>query len=233
MYREKSDISWASITTPAELVHTRPGRGLPRSGRALKRVVDITGALVFFTFFLPLYVGVALGVAFTSPGPIFYKQRRIGQNGRSFIFYKFRSMVVDSDRALARHLQGNPSAREQWDKFQKIDDDPRITRFGQFIRRASLDELPQFWNVLVGDMSLVGPRPCMQRQMQLYGPYWPDYCALKPGLTGLWQVSGRNRLTFEERVALDVRYARQWSLWQDLRILFKTARVVITGDGCQ
>jgi len=233
MYRDKeADFSLASITTQVALVHTRPaGRELSWSQRAAKRALDIVGALLFFTLGLPLFLGVAAGVALTSRGPIFYKQRRIGRYGRSFVFFKFRSMVVDSDRALARHLETNPVAREQWDKFQKLDRDPRITRFGEFIRRTSLDELPQFWNVLIGDMSLVGPRPCMQRQAQLYGKHWPEYCTLRPGLTGLWQVSGRNRLTFEERVALDVRYAREWSFGQDLRLLAQTVRVVVNGDG--
>lgn len=231
MYREKSDFYVASITTHAELVHTRPGRNIGLAGRAAKRVMDILGALVFFTFFMPVFLGVALGVAFTSSGPIFYSQRRAGRYGRSFNFYKFRSMVVDSDRALAKHFDKHPAARAQWNKFQKLDNDPRITKFGQFIRRTSLDELPQFWNVLMGDMSLVGPRPCMQSQRQLYGKYWPDYCALRPGLTGMWQVSGRNRLTFQERVSMDSRYAREWSVWLDIRILLQTVRVVLTGDG--
>ncbi|TFZ05047.1 sugar transferase [Ramlibacter rhizophilus] len=233
MYRDKSDPLpfAASVITPAEVVHTRPGRELRPRHRAVKRAFDIAGALVFFTLFMPVYLAVATGVAFTSRGPVFYTQRRVGLHGRSFRFYKFRSMRADADRALVRYLDTHPEASEQWHKFQKLDDDPRITRFGAFIRRTSLDELPQFWNVLVGDMSLVGPRPCMQSQRQLYGPYWPDYCALKPGLTGLWQVSGRNRLSFSERVALDTRYAREWSIWMDLRILVKTLRVVATGDG--
>ena len=124
-----------------------------------------------------------------------------------------------------------PSAKSEWDQFQKLSNDPRITRFGRFIRKTSLDELPQFWNVLKGEMSLVGPRPCMPQQERFYGRHWATYCALKPGLTGLWQVSGRSKLTFAERVRLDAHYASEWSLWLDARILLRTVKVVLTKDG--
>ncbi|RYF44532.1 MAG: sugar transferase, partial [Comamonadaceae bacterium] len=140
-------------------------------------------------------------------------------------------MVVNGDEILARHLASDPQARAQWNTFQKLDDDPRITPLGRLIRKFSLDELPQFFNVLKGDMSLVGPRPCMTRQRSLYGPHWKHYCQMRPGITGLWQVSGRNRLSYADRVALDVAYARDWSLWLDVKILARTVWVVIKSDG--
>ena len=155
---------------------------------AAKRGVDIVLALLFIVLFLPLFVAVAIGVLLSSPGPIFYVQPRAGRGGRDFKFVKFRSMRTDSDEVLSAFLDSDQEAKKRWDKFQKIDKDPRITRFGAFIRRSSLDELPQFWNVLKGDMSIIGPRPCMLQQKDLYGPYWAAYCAVKPGITGLWQV---------------------------------------------
>jgi exopolysaccharide production protein ExoY len=218
------------------------GGGLPRaaddvqagqvpSALRVKRCMDIAGALVFFSLLLPLYVAVALAVRLTSRGPIFYSQERIGLHGRSFRFYKFRSMVENSDEVFSSFLDSDHEARSQWEKYQKLDQDPRITPAGKFIRRTSLDELPQFWNVLKGEMSLVGPRPCMPSQKNLYGAHWKAYCAVRPGLTGLWQVSGRNRLTYEQRVKLDAQYVQNWSVALDAKILLKTVKVVLTGHG--
>jgi len=200
-------------------------------GRGAKRLFDIAGALCFFSLGLPLYLGVALCVCLSSPGPVHYWQFRVGQNGRRFRFYKFRSMVQDSEEVLSSLLESDDDARAQWETYQKLDDDPRITKVGRWIRRTSLDELPQFWNVLKGDMSLVGPRPCMEQQSSLYGENWAVYCAVKPGLTGLWQVSGRNRLSYLDRVELDRSYVTNWTFRKDLQILFRTVAVVFTGDG--
>ena len=187
------------------------------------------GALLLLL--LPLFCCIAIGVRMSSSGPILYSQKRIGRGGRVFRFYKFRSMVPDSDRVLERFLDSDQEARSEWDTFQKLTSDPRITPFGHFIRRTSLDELPQLWNVAIGDMSLVGPRPCMPDQKRLYGPYWQAYCAMRPGISGLWQVSGRNRLSYAQRVELDAKYVREWSLFNDFKILLRTVRVVITADG--
>ncbi len=198
---------------------------------ALKRLIDIVGALTFFVLFGPLYVIVAAAVLICMGAPVHYWQTRLGQGGRAFRFYKFRSMVQDSDAILEKHLHEDVAARTQWQTYQKLDHDPRVTAVGRFIRRSSLDELPQFWNVLKGDMSLVGPRPCMVRQRSLYGQHWDHYCTMRPGITGLWQVSGRNRLSYAERVALDARYVSEWSIGLDLRILLKTVRCVILSDG--
>jgi len=199
--------------------------------RVLKRTMDIVGALTFFVLLGPMYLAVALVVLIGMGGPVHYWQNRLGHGGRSFRFYKFRSMVSDSDEILHRYLERNPAERHQWEKYQKLDVDPRVTRVGRVIRKLSLDELPQFFNVLKGDMSLVGPRPCMVRQRSMYGKHWAHYCHMKPGITGLWQVSGRNRLPYAERVALDARYAAQWSLWLDVKILARTVWVVLSGDG--
>ena len=196
-----------------------------------KRTLDIVGALVFFALFGPLYLLVAAAVLISMGRPIHYWQFRLGTQGQRFKFYKFRSMVHNSDAVLEEFLGSNDMARTEWNTFQKLNKDPRITPIGQFIRKLSLDELPQFWNVLKGDMSLVGPRPCMERQRSLYGNHWGHYCAMRPGITGLWQVSGRNRLTYAQRVELDAQYVNNWSLMTDIKILLKTVTTVITGEG--
>lgn len=201
------------------------------SFRIAKRTLDIVVSLVFFGAFGWLYILLWLGVILTSGTPAMYSQPRYGRNGKIFKFYKFRSMVHDAGTVLEQHLKNDPKARQQWDSFQKLENDPRITKFGAFIRKTSLDELPQFWNVLLGDMSLIGPRPCMVSQKELYGASWRHYCYVRPGITGLWQVSGRNQLSFEMRVALDVEYVNKLSLYQDVRIFLKTISVVLTGHG--
>jgi lipopolysaccharide/colanic/teichoic acid biosynthesis glycosyltransferase len=196
-----------------------------------KRVFDVSVASTLLLILLPLLVIVAIGVLLSSRGPIFYSQPRAGKGGKPFRFYKFRSMIVCSEDFLTSFLHTNAEARAQWNSYQKLDFDPRITRFGAFLRRASLDELPQLWNVIKGDMSLVGPRPCLLEQRELYGPHWAYYCAVRPGLTGLWQVSGRNRLTYQQRVMLDAEYVRNRSILLDLTILLRTLKVVLFADG--
>jgi exopolysaccharide production protein ExoY len=226
MYR--SDEEYAEAGSRVQHVEVAASEA---AGASIKRALDVFAALAFFVVFLPLYLAVALGICLTSRGPIFYVQERMGRHGRVFRFYKFRSMVENSDEVFSSFLDSDSEARSQWEKYQKLDRDPRITWFGRFIRRTSLDELPQFWNVLTGDMSLVGPRPCMPNQRGLYGAHWRAYCAVRPGLTGLWQVSGRNRLTYEQRVQLDAKYVKNWSLLLDVHILLRTVGVVLTGHG--
>jgi Undecaprenyl-phosphate galactose phosphotransferase WbaP len=170
-------------------------------------------------------------IKLTSRGPLFFGHKRIGQNGRAFKAWKFRTMVQDADAVLARRLQADPALAEEWRLTHKLKDDPRVTRLGRLLRRASLDELPQVLNVLRGEMSLVGPRPIVGQEVDKYGENYSLYCRVKPGITGLWQVSGRNNTTYPERVAYDQYYVRNWSVWLDLYILKNTVRTVLTGDG--
>jgi len=218
---------WAGSPVPTARSAGRPPRG---AARLVKRGIDILGALLFFAFFGPLYAALALCVWTGGGHPVHYTQTRLGRGGRPFRFYKFRSMVLDADRVLERHLAGDPAARAEWDTYQKLENDPRVLPVGRMLRRFSLDELPQFWNVLRGDMSLVGPRPCMERQRGLYGDAWSHYAAVRPGLTGLWQVSRRNELSFAQRAELDIAYVENWSLRLDFSILLRTVRAVIV-DG--
>ncbi len=214
---------------------TRPVAVTPAGGtpalRAAKRTVDVLMAGAFFLFFGWAYALIWLGVRLTSGGPAIYMQPRYGMNGKVFPFYKFRSMVPDADAVLAQHLRENEGARREWDKFQKLEHDPRITRFGVFLRKYSIDEFPQFWNVLKGDMSMVGPRPCMFAQQDLYGTYWDSYCSVRPGITGLWQISGRNEVSYRRRAAMDAEYVATLSIHGDIVILLKTFSVVAGARG--
>jgi Undecaprenyl-phosphate galactose phosphotransferase WbaP len=189
--------------------------------RLIKRVVDVTLSGTALLILSPLFLAVT-AIIRRDGGPAFFKQPRVGQGGRLFQCYKFRSMRTDAEEVLDRTLAENPEAAEEWNKFQKLKNDVRITKFGRFMRRTSIDELPQLINVLRGDMSLVGPRPCMAGQEDFYAEDFSSYESVRPGITGPWQVSGRNQLTFKERVTLEAWYARNWSLWLDIVILLKT-----------
>lgn len=194
---------------------------------AMIRSLDVAGALFFFTIFGGVYLIVAAAVAISMGRPAHFWQARVGKDGRVFRFYKFRSMVRNSEEILERYLENNPEERARWDASLTLEHDPRITRVGRLIRKLSLDELPQFLNVLKGDMSFIGPRPCMHRQVALYGSEWGAYCSVRPGITGLWQVSGRNSLSYERRVELDAYYARNRSLLLNTKILLGTVRAVL------
>ncbi|MDX2028934.1 MAG: undecaprenyl-phosphate galactose phosphotransferase WbaP [Alphaproteobacteria bacterium] len=197
--------------------------------RLLKRSFDILLAGTALVVLSPLFAGVALLVR-RDGGPAFFKQARVGRGGRLFNCYKFRSMRIDAEKFLARYLIENPAAAQEWRQFQKLKNDVRVTKFGQFIRRTSLDELPQLINVLKGEMSLVGPRPCMPGQEDFYAEDFSFYESVRPGITGPWQVSGRNKLTFKERVQLESWYARNWSLWMDVVIVLKTVPTLLKKD---
>jgi len=194
-----------------------------------KRLIDLALVAVGGPFFLPLIMILVVLIRLDG-GPALYLQPRIGRDGRIFRLWKLRSMVPNAETALATYLEGNPEARAEWDSAQKLRHDPRLTRLGGFLRRYSLDELPQLWNVLIGDMSLVGPRPMMPSQRLLYPG--TAYYDLRPGLTGLWQIGERNGCNFAERAAYDNRYAQTISLGVDCAILFKTVNVVFRGTGC-
>jgi len=184
----------------------------------------------------PFTVAVGLVIAFfikLDGGPVFYSQQRVGLGGRSFNCLKFRSMTPGAEKRLQEILALDPSARAEWDNYQKLARDPRITPIGKFIRATSLDELPQLINVCRGEMSVVGPRPIMTDQVALYGEHFADYCAMRPGITGLWQIGGRNNCTFAERVQLDMEYAKTWSVARDVQIILLTIPAVLRGKGAR
>ncbi len=201
--------------------------GPRRSKRAFDLLLTVAGGLLA----APLLLLLATMVRATSRGPVFYAQARVGQGGRRFRAWKFRSMIADADRVLASYLEQHPERRAEWERDRKLRDDPRITWFGRFLRRSSLDELPQLWNVLRGEMSLIGPRPIVQDEVKFYTDRFHLYGKLKPGMTGLWQVSGRNDTSYDERVDFDSYYVRNWSIWLDLVILARTSLVVLFGRG--
>lgn len=200
----------------------------PLYRRVLKRWMDVTLVLIVAPFVVPVVLVLALVLKLTGHSP-FFSQDRVGKGAQVFKLWKLRTMVPDADARLKAHLQSDDSARQEWEAFQKLSRDPRITEFGQFLRKSSLDELPQLWNVLVGDMSLVGPRPMMVDQQDLYPG--SAYYALRPGLTGTWQISDRNQSTFAQRADYDAEYERNLSFVRDLKILLATVGVVLRATG--
>ena len=208
--------------------HTSPARTF--AYRVVKRAFEMVLVLVSSPITLTVCVVLGLCVILTSPGPVFFSHRRIGRGGVFFSMWKFRTMCVNSTEVLEQHLAMHPEEREEWNSFHKLKNDPRVTPLGKFLRRSSLDELPQLWNVLTGRMSLVGPRPIVAAEAEKYGNDFGYYLAVKPGLTGLWQTSGRSTLTYDERVALDRRYVENWSLARDFRILLRTFTRIVNSD---
>ena len=208
----------------------------------LKRVIDIFGSFVLIVFLSPVFLIIAFLIKLTSPGPILYRQERIGLFGKRFKFLKFRSMFVENDPTIHKEFvknlisgtQSKPGVRENSSQegIYKIPRDPRVTPMGHFLRKTSLDEIPQFWNVLRGEMSLVGPRPPIPYECEIYDVWHRRrVLEMKPGITGLWQVEGRSSTAFDEMVRMDLRYIREWSIWMDIKILLKTPWVVFTGKG--
>lgn len=199
--------------------------------RILKRAFDLFGSICGGIIIFPVLLVIAIVIYISDPGPIFFAHQRIGLNGKKFPCYKFRSMVVNAQGVLDEYLAENPAAREEWERDFKLKDDPRITKIGHFLRRTSLDELPQLFNVLKGEMSLVGPRPIVDKEIAKYGEYISDYYLVRPGMTGFWQVSGRNDVDYDKRVQMDSWYVRNWSFWQDMVLLLKTIGVVLGRKG--
>lgn len=204
-----------------------------RSGRSepLFRLLDLTIGIVAVVVFGPLLIALAILIYVSNPGPIFFVQQRIGFNGKSFACFKFRTMVVDAQERLARLLEEDPAARLEWERDHKLRNDPRITPLGRFLRKSSFDELPQFFNLINGTMSAVGPRPIVVAEITRYGRWFGDYCRVKPGITGLWQVSGRSDTTYRRRVALDVAYSRHRSIGLNLKIMLMTIPAVLAARG--
>jgi len=199
--------------------------------RVVKRTVDVLLSSLLLVVAAPLLAAIAAAIKLESSGPALYRQARVGLGSGSFQVWKFRSMRQDADQVLSRYLEENPELGDEWKRDHKLKDDPRITRVGRFLRKTSLDELPQLFNVLRGEMSLVGPRPIVSEEIHKYGRSFTLYRQVIPGLTGLWQVSGRNLTSYQERVELDDYYVRNWSPWLDLYLLARTVKVVVTGYG--
>ena len=199
--------------------------------RFVKRGLDISCIVLSIPVLLPLLGLVSAIVHFNSAGPVFFSHRRICRNGSFFSMWKFRTMCVNSAEVLAQHLATHPMARREWNRTHKLKLDPRVTPVGLFLRRYSLDELPQVWNVLTGRMSLVGPRPIEAAEVEKYGDFFHYYCRVTPGVTGLWQISGRSELTYDARVKLDCDYVEHWTLWRDVAILGSTVKSVVNQDG--
>jgi exopolysaccharide production protein ExoY len=244
-----SNSSWRTVTsTDADHGGWFPDGGLPHKIKALgvkgrdarpavvgggaKRCFDIVGALIAIAFMLPLFCLVALAIKLWDRGPVLYRHRRVGLNGITFDCLKFRSMVVNADEVLSRYLTADSKAAGEWREARKLRRDPRITPLGAGMRRTSIDELPQLLNILKGEMSFVGPRPIVTAEVPKYGAAIDHYLRARPGLTGPWQVSGRNDVNYATRIALDRGYVETWSFGRDLAIIAKTVRVVIVAHGC-
>lgn len=195
------------------------------------RMLDLTIGVLAVVVLAPLLVILAVLIYVSDPGPIFFVQSRIGLHGRSFACFKFRTMVIDAQERLNRLLEENPAARAEWERDHKLRNDPRITPLGRFLRKSSFDELPQFFNLINGTMSAVGPRPIVVAEITRYGRWFGNYCQVKPGITGLWQVSGRSDTTYRRRVALDVAYSRHRSIGLNLKIMLLTIPAVLAARG--
>jgi exopolysaccharide production protein ExoY len=225
------------LLSPAEIDATLMHRAMPtrslgirQSGAAAKRLLDVVGALALALLLSPLLVVLVLALA-RDRGPILYSHSRTGRHGKSFGCLKFRTMVPNAEQVLRDLLHNDPALRREWLRDHKLRNDPRVTAVGRFLRRTSLDELPQLWNVLKGDMSLVGPRPVVREEWERYGRHLSTYLSAKPGITGLWQVTGRSDASYRRRVALDSYYVRKRTLLMDVLILLRTVGVVLGGRG--
>jgi len=237
---KKSLLRWSefrkgSPTIPYEVISKEPSslpaveiiRNQSRSGRTLKRIGDIIFSLIVLTLGSPIFISIAILVKLSSPGSVFYIQKRVGRNYREFGCIKFRTMYKDADDLLPNLLEKYPLMRKEFEKDFKLRQDPRITKLGRFLRRSSLDELPQFFNVLKGEMSVVGPRPIVSNEIIKYSLFMEEVISVRPGLTGLWQVSGRNNLSYKKRVELDLFYARNRNFLLDLEIIILTLGVLL------
>jgi lipopolysaccharide/colanic/teichoic acid biosynthesis glycosyltransferase len=228
MVMEAGGTRWLEMERSSFRQAVRP---VLRPGYVLfKRALDVVGAFIGLVLLLPVGLLIALLVKLDSPGPVFFRQNRLSKDYGSFKMLKFRSMYQNADERLAELLRSDKKLREEYERFHKLRDDPRITRVGRFLRKYSLDEFPQLINVLRGDMSLVGPRPYMHREINKMGPYADTILSMQPGLSGLWQTQGRNALSFEERLQLDEEYVKQASFWLDVRLIFLTIPALMAGE---
>ena len=219
-----ADFASVSVTSPADAVTRRPLVHL-------KRCLDVNVAIIALLILAPLLATIALALLISQGRPVFIRHRRIGQDGKAFPCFKFRTMVRDADAVLRRVLLEDPAVHEEWQRSRKLRRDPRVTPFGRVLRETSVDEIPQLFNVLRGHMSLVGPRPIVAEEVGFYGAKITHYYKVRPGLTGAWQVGGRSDVSFNRRVELDTAYVVSWSFRADLRILLKTVPVVLGRKG--
>lgn len=203
--------------------------------RFIKRIIDIIGGLVGIVLLIPMTIVLYLISIFSkeNKGPIFYEQLRVGKNGKYFRIYKFRTMIIGADKILKKYLEENEEARIEFEKNQKLEYDPRITKLGKILRKTSLDEFPQFINVLKGDMSLIGPRPLVEGELDAHNGNHKLYESVKPGITGYWGVNGRSNTTYEERLELEYYYAKNFSFWLDTKIFFKTIISIVKREGAK
>ena len=200
----------------------------PVGHSSVKRIMDLVFVFPVLVFTSPLLMMIYALIKILDPGPALFTQLRVGRDGQQFVVYKFRTMRVDAEDRLQHVLKSDPRKAAEWAKYQKLRNDPRVTLIGRFLRKSSLDELPQLLNILRGEMSVIGPRPVTALEVQQrYGAAYPYYTAVRPGVLGLWQVKGRNSLTYPERIAFDVQYVKTWSVWQDFKIVFMAIPVVL------
>jgi exopolysaccharide production protein ExoY len=225
-------------TVPTQFANAARDRTTPATPRPVmpleamvRRLFDIGVASAILLIVLPFLIVLAAVLYISDPGPLFFRHRRIGFRGRYFHCLKFRSMKVNSDAILMDHLQRNPEARREWAETHKLRNDPRVTTIGAIVRKLSLDEFPQLLNVLAGDMSIVGPRPIVEAEVRRYGRHFEHYCLVRPGLTGLWQTSGRNDTSYQQRVEMDVAYVGRRSLMFDTWLILKTVPAVLLAKG--
>jgi exopolysaccharide production protein ExoY len=218
---ERGETSHARTSGP----RSRPVGGLR------KRVFDVVFASVVLIVLAPIIAVVAAWIRIANGGPVFFSHCRVGFDGKLFGCLKFRTMVLNGEQLLQAHLASDPQAASEWSQFRKLRRDPRVTVVGEFLRKSSLDELPQLVNVIRGEMSCVGPRPVMVDELERYGLNLPDYLRARPGLTGLWQVGGRSDVDYENRVRLDVEYVREWCLRKDFNILIRTIPAILNTNG--
>ena len=212
------------------MLHMRNNLAMKRN-KIYKRTFDLICTICGGLLILPVIAIISLLVAIDNKGNVIFAHRRIGKNGKEFPCYKFQTMIPNAQEKLVEYLAANPEAKKEWEESFKLTNDPRVTKLGGFLRKTSLDELPQLWNVIKGDMSLVGPRPIIRKEIERYGEYFREYAMVLPGITGMWQASGRSDTTYEERVSMDTWYVRNWSVWLDIMYLAKTFQAVIFGKG--
>lgn len=233
LVRDNGVVNWQAANYQNAAPRKAFGSNALPVGGILKRVFDVVTSVYFIIALSPLLLGLCIALRLTSKGPLFYGHERIGYDGRRFHCLKFRSMVENGDAILAAYLRDNPDQREIWETQHKLDNDPRVTPIGAVLRKLSLDELPQIINVLRGEMSLVGPRPVTLEELDKYSSSKSHYLMTRPGITGLWQISGRSDTTFHQRICMDRLYVTKWSILQDLKIIFMTVPAVLLAKGAR